>query len=114
MSETECSVCDKKIFVDCDDVPIFALCEKCNQERKKAQFDQPTIETTIYDYIEVNGRISKKLFQKVIEPKLEELVRTKANLTKAIQYLKEGKRLYTPNTTNSLVDEFLKDMEGDK
>lgn len=37
--------------------------------------DQPTFKTTIYDMITVNGRISKKLFQKLIEPKLEKLAK---------------------------------------
>lgn len=40
--------------------------------------DLPLVETTIYDYIELNGRISKKLFQKIVEPKLAELEIIKA------------------------------------
>jgi hypothetical protein len=41
-------------------------------------FDLPLVETTIYNYIVVNGRISKKLFQKIVEPKLAELEIIKA------------------------------------
>jgi len=40
-------------------------------EEIQAIMDQPTIHTDIYDMIMVNGRISKKLFQKVVEPSLD-------------------------------------------
>lgn len=42
--------------------------------------DQPTVETSIYDYIEVNGRISKKLFEKIIIPKLESITQKDARI----------------------------------
>lgn len=34
---------------------------------------QPVFETTIFDLISVNGRISKKLFEKIVTPSLEEI-----------------------------------------
>lgn len=40
---------------------------------KANEVEIPTIECDILDYITVNGRISKKLFDKVIRPKLERL-----------------------------------------
>jgi len=35
----------------------------------------------------------------------------KEQLKQAVQYLREGKAKFTPNTTNSFVDEFLKRHE---
>jgi hypothetical protein len=40
--------------------------------------EQPTFEASIYDYISVNGRISKKLFEKVVIPKLKKLNQVEA------------------------------------
>lgn len=44
------------------------------------ELDPPTIECDIYDYIEVKGRISKKLFEKYVMPQLKEITALKAEL----------------------------------
>jgi len=41
-----------------------------------------------------------------------EYLEMKSDLTKALKYLAEGKQRFTPNTTNSLVDDLLKKYEG--
>ena len=50
--------------------------------------NQPTIEATIYDYIEVNGRISKKLFEKVVMPKLDRIENLESQNKKLIEALR--------------------------
>ena len=68
-----------------------------------------TLDKAYLEYSNITTAITAK--ELLLIDKVKQL---ESNLTKAVQYLKEGKRLYTPNTTNSLVDEFLKDMEGEK
>lgn len=41
-----------------------------------------------------------------------EYLEMKNDLTKALKYLAEGKQKFTPNTTNSFVDDLLKKYEG--
>lgn len=65
---------------------------------------QPLIETTILDYIEVNGRISKKLFKKIICPIIEDLYVDKDNLLKEIE--KKDKRIRQ-------LEEYLRDIDID-
>lgn len=50
--------------------------------------NHPTIETTILDYIEVNGRISKKLFEKIVTPKLKKLEKLESQNRKLVEALK--------------------------
>lgn len=40
--------------------------------KEMKEYDMPTINCDIYDYIEVKGRISKKLFEKVVMPQLKQ------------------------------------------
>lgn len=50
-----------------------------------------------------NRQLSIKFKQKL--SKVETL------LSSGLQYMKEGKRLFTPNTTNSFVDDWIRDVE---
>lgn len=51
--------------------------------------DHPTFETTIYDYIEVNGRISKKLFEKIVIPRLNKVKDLEQKLKIAFEALND-------------------------
>lgn len=42
----------------------------------------------------------------------DEIEALEAKLAKAVQFLREGKAKFTPNTTNSFVDDFLADYEA--
>ena len=47
----------------------------------------PYFTSTIYDYIESNGRISKKLFEKIVMPKLDRLIEIEKRLEEAEEVL---------------------------
>ena len=73
--------------------------------------DQPIIETTIFDYIEVNGRISKKLVQKVIIPMLNELAELRKFKKEAVDLLDKSARGLGYYGEKPSVDEILSFMQ---
>ena len=59
------------------------------------------LETTLLDQIQVNGRISKKLYEKVVVPELDRLrreLKTKnEKIDKLTKLLKEANRRHVPS-----------------
>lgn len=53
------------------------------------------------------GNHSVNALEDMLEAALFERDEFRLELQKAIQYLREGKSMFTPNTTNSLVDDLL-------
>jgi hypothetical protein len=82
--------------------------------------NQPTIQITLLDYITTrNGRISKKLFEKVVVPKIERLEKKNQIMTNLLKkwYKFEKKSIkkdgaYTGKEINELLNELFDIMEN--